>query len=111
RGTHGEADISGNRIEGKDGKWKYKGETPDPYQQEHDDLFASIRAGRRIDDGSILINSNLLALMARASAYSGQVITPEQVWAAQENLVPDPITLDMPPPATPIAEPGKTKFV
>jgi hypothetical protein len=114
-GTTGTAEINGfqhvQRLMTDASTWNSDVPKNEPYQQEHDELFASIRAGRQIDDGSILINSNLLTLMARASAYTGQVITAEQLWASQENLVPDPMTLDMPPPASPIAEPGSTKFV
>jgi len=114
-GTTGTAEINGfqhvQRLLTGAGTWNSDVPKNEPYQQEHDELFASIRAGGQIDDGNILVNSNLLTLMARASAYTGQVITVEQLWASRENLVPDPLALDMPPPASPIAEPGTTKFV
>lgn len=48
--------------------------------------------------------------MARMSAYSGQTISTAQFWAAKENLLPQPLTLETPVPATPVAVPGKTTF-
>ena len=42
-GTKGRADVSGHKIIGAE-QWRYKSEgDKDPYQQEHDDLFAAIR--------------------------------------------------------------------
>lgn len=43
QGTTGLCDVSGHRIEGAN-KWRYSSDNDvDPYQQEHDDLFAAIR--------------------------------------------------------------------
>src|SRR5690625_7627456 len=38
---------------------------PNPYQQEHDELFASIRAGNVIDDTEMGYESTLAAIMGR----------------------------------------------
>ena len=37
------------RIKGWD-DWRYRGEKKNPYQVEHDDLFASIRAGSPLNE-------------------------------------------------------------
>ena len=50
-GSKGTARISDGLIEVAGGEtWRYRGPKPDPYQVEHDDLFASIRAGSPINE-------------------------------------------------------------
>lgn len=114
-GTTGTAEINGfknlQRFQTGSGTWDSEAQRNDMYQQEHDELFASIRAGRPMDDGSLLINANALALMARMSAYTGQPVSLEQFWNSKEDLTPEPLARDTPAPATPIAIPGKTKLV
>jgi myo-inositol 2-dehydrogenase/D-chiro-inositol 1-dehydrogenase len=113
-GTTGTGLINGfgnkHQLTTPAGSWQSEAPKNAMYQQEHDDLFASIRGGTPINDGSVLINSNVLALMARMSAYSGQPISTAQFWAAKESLLPQPLTLETPVPATPVAVPGKTTF-
>ncbi|MCX7872109.1 MAG: Gfo/Idh/MocA family oxidoreductase [Verrucomicrobiae bacterium] len=92
-------------------QWRYQGQAPDMYQQEHDELFASIRNGNPINDGKWMATSTLMAIMGRMAAYTGQEITWEQALNSQEKLVPDNITWDMKLPIQPIATPGKTKFI
>src|SRR5690606_7753441 len=51
-GTKGTADISNYSIRPTAGEpWRYRGRKPNPYQVEHDDLFASIRAGTPLNEG------------------------------------------------------------
>ena len=50
-GTKGTVNIGNGSIKSKDsGNWRYSGPSPDPYQVEHDDLFASIRSGNPINE-------------------------------------------------------------
>ena len=79
------------------------------YQQEHDELFASIRRGAPINDGIWMARSTLLAIMARLAAYSGAVITWEQALASQERLGPERYEFG-PLAVAPLAVPGKTRF-
>lgn len=97
-------------IRGKT-QWRYQGQAPDMYQQEHDELFASIRKGEPINDGKWMAQSTLMAIMGRMAAYTGQEITWEQALNSQEKLVPDEISWDMKLPIQPMAVPGKTKFI
>lgn len=97
-------------IQGKI-KWRYQGQAPDMYQQEHDELFASIRNGNPINNGKWMAQSTLMAIMGRMAAYTGQEITWEQALNSQEKLVPDNLTWDMKLPIQPMAVPGKTKFI
>src|SRR5262245_58709567 len=89
--------------------WEYKGESRDMYQTEHDELFAAIRSGKTIDDGTFMANSTLLAIMGRMAAYTGQVVTWEQALNSSEDLMPKTLAwgaIAMPP----VAIPGQTKF-
>jgi predicted dehydrogenase len=115
-GTKGNAYIGGKRgrvpvqITGaKD--WSYNGPTPDMYQVEHDEFFASIRAGKPINDGDRMCTSTMMAIMGRMAAYTGLEITWEQALNSQEKLVPDDLKWDQPLPVEPMAVPGKKKFV
>jgi predicted dehydrogenase len=91
-------------------QWRYDGEKGDMYQIEHNELFASIRSGKPINDGDWMAQSTLMAIMGRTAAYTGQEITWEQALNAQEKLVPDNLDWNMSLPIAPMATPGKTKF-
>ncbi|MCX8155002.1 MAG: Gfo/Idh/MocA family oxidoreductase [Verrucomicrobiae bacterium] len=91
--------------------WRYRGESKDMYQVEHDELFASIRKGQPINDGDWMATSTLMAIMGRMAAYTGQEITWEMALNSQEQLVPENLTWDMKLPIKPMAVPGRTKFV
>ncbi len=92
-------------------RWKYRGETPNMYQVEHNELFASIRAGKVINDGEWMAKSTLMALMGRAAAYTGQEITWDEALNSNWKFVPDNLTWDMKLPIRPMAIPGQTKFM
>jgi predicted dehydrogenase len=91
-------------------QWRYEGEKGDMYQIEHNELFASIRAGKPINDGDWMAQSTLMAIMGRTAAYTGQEITWEQALNAQEKLVPENLDWNMSLPIAPMAKPGITKF-
>lgn len=94
--------------------WKYTGGANDAgrmYQNEHDELMASIRAGDPINDTERGAHSTLMAIMARMAAYTGQTITWEQAMNSTQALVPDPMNWDSPAPPVEVAIPGKTKFL
>jgi hypothetical protein len=81
------------------------------FQIEHDELFASIRNGKPINDGVWMAHSTLMAIMGRMAAYTGQEITWDQAMNSQLKLVPDDLTWDMDFPIRPMALPGQTQFV
>jgi len=97
-------------IKGKK-SWTYSGPKADMYQVEHDELFASIRNGRPINDGIWMANSTLMALMGRMAAYTGKEVTWDQAMNSQEKLVHDNLTWNMDLPIRPMSMPGRTKFV
>lgn len=79
------------------------------YQVEHDELFASIRANKPMNDGEWMTRSNLLALAGRMAAYSGQAITFDQALNSKEILFPENISWDTRYDIS-IAVPGVTEF-
>jgi predicted dehydrogenase len=91
--------------------WHYSGPKGDMYQIEHDELFASIRRGKPINDGIWMAHSTLMALMGRMAAYTGKEVSWDEAMNSQEKLVPDNLTWDMDLPIRPMAMPGQTKFV
>jgi predicted dehydrogenase len=92
-------------------EWQSGPAPKDMYQVEHDELFASIRNGKPINDGVRMATSTMMGLMGRMAAYTGQEITWEQAMSSQDRLVPENLTWDMPLPIRPMAVPGKTKFI
>ncbi|MCA9285314.1 MAG: Gfo/Idh/MocA family oxidoreductase [Phycisphaerales bacterium] len=90
--------------------WTCTAPRNDMYQQEHDEMFAAIRAGKPINNGQRMAESTLLAIMARMAAYTGQVVTWEQAMSSQESLLPprwEWTSHEMPR----LAVPGTTKVV
>lgn len=79
------------------------------YQVEHDELFASIRANKPMNDGEWMTRSNLLALAGRMAAYSGETITFDQALNSSEVLFDDSLTLDSKYDIS-VAIPGITEF-
>jgi predicted dehydrogenase len=115
-GSKGRANINerisrgGIYIERGGDKWTYEGEDNPIYQTEHDELFASIRAGKPINNGEYMAHSTLLAILGRMATYTGQKVTWEQALNSQEDLTPP--AYEWGPIATPeIAVPGVTKVV
>jgi len=93
--------------------WRYR-DTPDRidmYQQEHNELFASIRSGQPINDGHRMAQSTLMAIMGRMAAYTGQEVTWEQAMNSQEKLVPDRLEWNMKLDIAPMAMPGTTRVI
>ena len=110
-GTKGVAALQSHRISGEN-KWRYRGDGPDDmYQNEHDALFQSIRAGEPITrDGDYMCKSTMLAIAGRMAAYTGQTLTWEQALNSELDLTPpayDWIELE----TEPVAIPGVTPFV
>jgi len=93
-----------------DTPWKFDGDNPGAYQQEHKDLIDSIRAGSPLNEAQRIAESCLTAIMGRMSAYTGQEITWEQALNSKEDLMPTKLELG-PLPVPPVAIPGRTPFV
>ena len=74
QGSKGRADISGYEIRSGDATWKFKGKGKDAYQQEHDDLFASIRAGKSLNEAEFGAFSTMTAILGRMATYGGKEV-------------------------------------
>jgi hypothetical protein len=117
-GTKGVADISGARIDAAGDKWRYRGENPNPYQVEHDDLFASIRAGKPLNEAEQGAKSSMTAILGRMCTYSGKELTWDEALASNIDLAPETFSFDTTPKSLPDANgmyqlpvPGLTKVV
>jgi predicted dehydrogenase len=111
-GTEGVAKITnaaGPVIRGKE-TWRYRGPKTDMYQQEHNELFASIRGGKPINDGEWMAHSTMLAIMGRMSAYTGQEVTWDEAINSKEKLTPENLDWKMKLDIAPMAVPGTTKL-
>ena len=107
-GAKGAADLMKHAITGEK-KWRYRGPKPNMYQVEHDELFASIRSGRRLDNSEYMCRSTMLAILGRMCTYTGQTITWDQALHSKENL--SPANYDWGALAVaPVAMPGITQF-
>ena len=111
KGIARELGFSGMPFVKGETNWRFAGERPDMYQVEHNELFASIRTGKPINDGVRLAHSTMMAIMGRMAAYTGQEITWEMALNSQENLVPKNLHWDAALPVKPMAMPGQTKFI
>jgi predicted dehydrogenase len=115
-GTKGRSHISESRNglvinAAGAGEWVYNGASPNMYQVEHDELFASIRTGKPLNNGEYMTRSTLLAIMGRMAAYTGKEITWDMALNSQEDLTPPAYDWKIKLPDPPVAMPGKTKFV
>lgn len=109
-GTKGHADTSDRRIQ-IDGthEWSFDKDVTNPYVQEHTDLIASIRAGEPLNEGRRVANSVLTAIMGREAAYTGKVVTWEEIDDPSIDLAPKARKFrGLPFPDVP--EPGRTKL-
>jgi hypothetical protein len=117
-GSKGKASILACRIWGEN-NWRWQGQC-DPYQVEHDRLFAAIRSGSPINSGEYMARSTLIAIMGQISCYTGKEITWEQISASDFCYQPAPQNCHdgMEPPAKPesggsypVPMPGRTKMI
>ena len=113
-GAKGRAVLSertGGIVIRNGGEWVFDGPANEMYQAEHDELFAAIRAGKPVNNGTYMAKSTLQAIMGRMAAYTGQQVTWEMALRSKEDLTPPrydwDVRLSDPAPAVP----GVTKFV
>jgi len=116
-GTRGRASLLNCRITGQT-QWRWQGQC-DPYQVEHDRLFAAIRSGEPINNGDYMVRSTLITIMGQLSCYTGKEITWEQVSQSDFAYPPKPEECrdDMEPPTRPgpdgsypVFKPGRTQL-
>jgi predicted dehydrogenase len=83
----------------------------DMYQQEHNELFASIRSGTPINNIDYAAKSTMMGILGRMVCYTGQMITWENALQSREDLTPaDGYRWDRAPAIPAVARPGVTRF-
>jgi myo-inositol 2-dehydrogenase/D-chiro-inositol 1-dehydrogenase len=114
-GNHGIlTDWKGNVLYDHDRK-----NQPNPYQQEHDELWAALVKGEyKFADAENAAKSTMTAIMGRYATYSGKVMTWEDSLNGKVDLFPDTLAWDAQPKLLPNADgyypyaiPGKTKVI
>ncbi len=107
-------DAKGNPIY----QYDMKGEN-NPYQTEHDELFAAIVKGEyKFADADNGAHSTMTSILGRMATYSGQVIAWDKAINSGLDIHPKVYAWDAPTPIVPgpdgyypIAVPGVTKYV
>ena len=116
-GASGTANIGGGRIEGPGGwSWRWRGDGVNPYQVEHDVLFAAVRNDTPFNEAENGAKSTMTSIFGRMATYSGQIVTWEQAINSDLALLPaafdwkaDPPTLPDADGRYPIPVPGSTR--
>jgi len=103
-----------NRVVTKDfsGKttWAFRGQAENMYQVCHNEWFAAVRKGEPLNTGEYMANSTMLGLLGREAAHTGQRVTWEEMWAANQDMAPDTLALGDKFPPAPIPVPGHYKL-
>jgi predicted dehydrogenase len=106
-------DLEGENI------FEYKNETdPNPYQVEHDKLFASIRNNEVISNAENGAKSTMTAILGRMATYSGKMINWDEAMKSEIVLMPPEVDWNSTPPSLPgedrnypIPIPGKREVI
>ena len=98
--------------------YNFSGHSKDPYQVEHDDLFAAIRQNKKYNEATYGANSTMMAILGRMCTYSGKEITWDDALNSKLSVMPTEYSFTATPPTVPDAEgnypipvPGKTRVV
>jgi myo-inositol 2-dehydrogenase/D-chiro-inositol 1-dehydrogenase len=114
-GNHGVmTDWKGNPIYTHD-----RENQPNPYQVEHDELWATLVKGEyKFADAENAAKSTMTAIMGRYATYSGKVLTWDEALNGSVDLFPDTLAWDAMPKLLPGADgfyphavPGKSKVI
>tara|TARA_R110002096_G_scaffold228601_5_gene418099 strand:+ start:252 stop:1592 length:1341 start_codon:yes stop_codon:yes gene_type:complete len=76
------------------------------YDLEHEEFFAAIRSGERKDDAEWIGHSTTMAILGRTACYSGKRITWDEMWNAEQKLVPDNVDMSADLAIRPMRVPG-----
>jgi len=125
QGTKGKVFLDASNI----GKiWDHKGKVlvnyegkgdANPYQTEHDELFAAITANQfKFSDAENAAKSTMTAILGRYASYSGNIVKWNDALNSEISLMPDRLAWDALPKVLPnfdgsypYAIPGVTKVV
>lgn len=117
-GSKGKASVLQCRIWGQT-NWEWK-DRCDPYQREHDVLFAAIRSGKPVNNGEYMTRSTLITIMGQISCYTGKEVTWEKINKSDFYYPPkpedcrdsmEPPTRPGPDGSYPVLKPGFTELI
>ncbi|RMG66018.1 MAG: twin-arginine translocation signal domain-containing protein [Bacteroidetes bacterium] len=100
--------------------WKHRDRNdPNPYQVEHDELFAAIEKGEyKYEDATNGAKATMTAILGRMATYSGQLIEWDDAINSELSLMPKKYAWDAEPPVKPgpdgfypVPVPGVTKVL
>lgn len=105
-------------LDGKELHTISNSEGHNPYQEEHNRLFAAIRNNETINNGEYGAKSTMTAILGRMATYSGKVVTWDEAIKSELSLVPKNLSWDSNPPTMPnedgsypIPIPGKSLVI
>jgi predicted dehydrogenase len=104
-GTKGRSNA--NTVIRGEKAWRWEGDRPNPYVEEHKHLLEAIRGGAYINEGVQVAESTLTAIMGRMAGYTGKEVTWEQALNSNVSLMPEKLEFG-PLEVPPVAMPGKT---
>jgi myo-inositol 2-dehydrogenase/D-chiro-inositol 1-dehydrogenase len=117
-GTKGVANLSDRRAEITGPNAWRSGDSPNPYQVEHQDLYASIRSGQPYNEAEYGAHSTMTAIFGRMATYSGKMLPWDRAIGSELSLAPKKYAFDAEPPVLPddhgrypVAVPGLTEVV
>jgi len=117
-GHKGRASLMQCRIWGEN-PWRWTGRS-DPYQKEHNVLFAAIRSGKPVNNGDYMTRSTMTTVMGQISCYTGKEVSWDQINKSDFYFLPkfQDCRDDMKPPVKPgpdgsypVPKPGFTKMI
>jgi predicted dehydrogenase len=109
RGAKGTSDCADLITPSTGEAWRFRDKPVDAYEREHQDLIASIRAGKPINEAQSLAESTMTGIIGREAAYSGQEVTWDAAMKSETKLGPEKIAFG-PYEIPDIARPGTYKF-
>ncbi len=115
-GTKGTIDLQEESRKNQN-RLRREGKQIDPYQVEHDELFASLRNGKPINNGRYMAESAMTGIMGQMATYTGRKIAREEALAtghifgpADCDFTTDPPVAPRPDGTYPVRVPGFTQL-
>ena len=109
-GTEGTVDLMRYTAETAGGERLFRGRrgVVPMHQAEHDRMYETLRRGERTDNSEYMIQSTLMGLLGRESAYTGRELSTEELLASNLSLQPSAIDWAADTPPADVAVPGVT---
>jgi predicted dehydrogenase len=99
-GTKGRCNVLDYSIEGEK-RWRYEGPRIDPYDNEHRELFESVRTSKPINNGHYMCLSSALAIVAQMACYTGQMVLWDEAMESKRSFSLPRYGFDVEPPVKP----------